>query len=67
MIGKARPSPASQILMISLDLSPKMRPCNLTKTDSGIKERKLVIDCPNALFKKSKWLYKQFSKSLNIN
>ena len=51
MIEKAQPSPASSIRMISLDLSPKTQPSSLTAKDLGIKERKVVIDCPNALFK----------------
>lgn len=67
MIGKPRPRPSSQILIISLDPSLRMQLSNFTEKDSGIKERKLVTDCPNALFKQREWLYKQFSERLNIN
>ena len=55
MIEKAQPSPASEILMISLDRSPKIQPSRPTEKDLGIKERKVVIDYPNALFKQRKW------------
>ena len=65
MIEKAQPSPASSIRMISLDLSPKTQPSSLTAKDLGIKERKVVIDCPNALFKQREWSYKQFSERLS--
>lgn len=67
IIGKARPSPASQVLIISLDQSLKMQPSNLTEKDLGIKETKLMTDCPNTLFKQREWLYNQFSERLNIN
>lgn len=67
MIGKAQPNPTSQILMIPLGLSPKIQSSSLIKKDLGIKERKLMNDCSNSLFKQREWLYKQFSERLNIN
>lgn len=55
VIEKAQPSPVSQILMISLDLSPKIQSSSHIERDLGVKERKVLINYPNALFKQREW------------